>query len=403
MTRVLFFGDLAGTGFGTVTMDLGRALLDLGHDVRFVSQNELGELPEPFASRAYIVNDYLTGYAADPEFRAWKPIRGEGWADGWAPEAVILLGDFYGVRNLVYVDEATEAAFRDVPTFHYAPIEGVDLPPSWRRLWEFVTPVAMSEFGAREIGRLTRRPVDVVYHGVDASAFWPVSAARPIRLGTAVLRSREEARAYFRVPGDARVLLRTDRNMPRKRYPSLLRAMTPVLEARPDVWLVMHCRSHDEGGDLRDVHSKLPREVAKRVVNTGYHDLMGGLDRASLNALYNTADVYVSTSAEGFGLTIAEAIACGVPAVGMDYSSVPEVIGPAGRVVPITGLIDNEYAHFWAAIDERAMARAVGELLDDPALRQTLGAKGPHHVRSAFSWAAAAERFARIIGARLEG
>ncbi len=34
MTRILFFGDLAATGFGTVTMDLGRALLDRGEDVR---------------------------------------------------------------------------------------------------------------------------------------------------------------------------------------------------------------------------------------------------------------------------------------------------------------------------------------------------------------------------------
>ena len=41
MSRILFFGDLAPTGFGTVTTDLGSALLALGEDVRFVSQNLL--------------------------------------------------------------------------------------------------------------------------------------------------------------------------------------------------------------------------------------------------------------------------------------------------------------------------------------------------------------------------
>ena len=40
MTRVLFLGDLAGTGFGTVTRDLGRELLARGLDVRFMSLNE---------------------------------------------------------------------------------------------------------------------------------------------------------------------------------------------------------------------------------------------------------------------------------------------------------------------------------------------------------------------------
>ena len=50
--RVLFVGDAAQTGFGSVTMDLGRALLALGLDVRFISQNDTGSnLAEPFRSR----------------------------------------------------------------------------------------------------------------------------------------------------------------------------------------------------------------------------------------------------------------------------------------------------------------------------------------------------------------
>ncbi len=50
-SRILFFGDLAATGFGTVTQDLGRALIAKGIDVRFVSMNDTTGLGEPFASR----------------------------------------------------------------------------------------------------------------------------------------------------------------------------------------------------------------------------------------------------------------------------------------------------------------------------------------------------------------
>src|SRR5687768_17130118 len=58
--RILWFGDLALTGFGTVTRDAGRALLDLGVDVRFISQNDLGpELPELFHSRSLALSFYL--------------------------------------------------------------------------------------------------------------------------------------------------------------------------------------------------------------------------------------------------------------------------------------------------------------------------------------------------------
>ena len=38
MTRVQFWGDLAGTGFGTVTKDLGRALLDGACDLALVDE-----------------------------------------------------------------------------------------------------------------------------------------------------------------------------------------------------------------------------------------------------------------------------------------------------------------------------------------------------------------------------
>ena len=58
--KLMFLGDLAGTGFGSVTKDLGRALLDW-HDVRFISQNELGDLPEPFASRTFTFASRLGG------------------------------------------------------------------------------------------------------------------------------------------------------------------------------------------------------------------------------------------------------------------------------------------------------------------------------------------------------
>ena len=97
---------------------------------------------------------------------------------------------------------------------------------------------------------------------------------------------------------------------------------------------VWHCATIDQGGDLSDEVSKYGR-LAAQLFSTGFHDQYGGLERRLLNALYNAADIYVSNSSEGFGLCIAEALACGVPAVGIDYSAVPEVIGPAGIKVPI--------------------------------------------------------------------
>jgi glycosyltransferase involved in cell wall biosynthesis len=403
----MFFGDLAPTGFGTVTMDLGRALLDLGHDVRFVSQNEVGDLEEPFASRTFAVNDpalldpaKVAAFGADSLSLTTLGVAGiiDGtlWADGWKAEAGVMLGDFTAARMMVMADDRTREAFRSVPFFHYVPIEGVDLPLSWAALWHVVHPVAMSEFGADQIARVTgKRPV-VVYHGVDTDLFHPIRD-KPLHLGERTLLDKGMAKAFFGGKPDARWLFRCDRFMPRKRYASMLRAIAPVLVDRPDVFMVIHCRAFDQGGNLRDLISKYPPRIAKRIILTGLVEDYGMVPRDLLVALYNAADVYLSTSAEGFGLTIAEAMACGVPVVGMAYSAVPEVIGPGGLLAPVATLIDNEYDHAWAVVDEAAFGAQVATLLDDPALRRRLGAAAREHVVKSFSWATAALQFSGLI------
>lgn len=404
--RILIFGDQAGTGFGTVTRDLGSALLAQGEDVRFVSINEDDKPPtEEIGLRTYQVGAQA-GYLAVPdnedEARSFLArldglISGSTWAEHplglWAPEAVIVLGDFYAVRRLPEMFPSV----REIPTFHYVPIEGVDIPPSWGEFWSIVKPVAMSRFGAQEIKRATGIDAPVIYHGVDTSAFWPVSNARPIRLGDKVLRSRKECKAYFGGDPDATWLFRADRHMPRKRYNALLRSIAPVLARHRELFFLYHCRTHDQGGNIADTLSKYPPAVRAKCLSTRFHDEYGGAPREILNALYNAADIYVTVSAEGFGLTIAEALACGTPVVGPRYSSVPEVIGPAGMTVPEGGLIDNEYDHMWWAVDERAYGKAVERLVENVVERRLLGAKGAHHISTNFRWDEAARRFASII------
>lgn len=361
----------------------------MGEDVRFLSQNELGELPEPFASRTFVVNEDRDGWVR-AQFSIAGVIDGTGWKDAWSPEIVLLLADFYGARLGVFSDERSVDAFHKVPAFHYAPIEGVGLPPSWRSLWDLVTPIAMSEFGAREIAKITGVLPPVVYHGIDTKVFRPVDkiAARKMFGG---------------LPADSFVMLRTDRNMPRKRYPSMLRAIAPVLASYPNARLLMHCRSSDEGGDLRDEVSKYPAEIARRMHNTGIHDRHGiGLSRDELNMLYNAADLYLSTSAEGFGLTIAESLAAGTPVVAMDYSAVPEVVGPAGLLAPVAHLVDNEYSHQWASVDEAAFGKLVARMIDNPNERLRKGRAGPGHIAANFSWSTAASQMASIFAARIE-
>jgi len=61
--------------------------------------------------------------------------------------------------------------------------------------------------------------------------------------------------------------------------------------------------------------------------------LLGYVPDEDLPALYRQADILVVPSQyEGFGLPALEAMACGTPVLAADRSSLPEVVGPSGRL-----------------------------------------------------------------------
>jgi glycosyltransferase involved in cell wall biosynthesis len=90
---------------------------------------------------------------------------------------------------------------------------------------------------------------------------------------------------------------------------------------------------------------------------------LGRLDDADLATALGRATILVAPSrAEGFGLTVAEAMAAGVPVVSSDDAALVETGGGATRAVPVG--------------DARALAAALSEVAGDAALRERMVAAG---------------------------
>lgn len=123
----------------------------------------------------------------------------------------------------------------------------------------------------------------------------------------------------------------------------------------------------------RDIFAEIGRRSwAQDVIATGY------VGDEELSALYRAALVFVYPSLfEGFGLPPLEAMACGVPVVTSNTSSLPEVVGDAALLVD--------------PADERAIAEAMLAGARNQALREKLRAAGLQRARR-FSWRATAER-----------
>lgn len=92
-------------------------------------------------------------------------------------------------------------------------------------------------------------------------------------------------------------------------------------------------------------------------------------------ALYHQADVVVLPSVkEGFGMTLIEAGACGLPVVGNNCWSIPEIINDG-----VTGLLANPG-------DVNDWAQKLIQLIKDKDLRLKMGEAARKYVRQNFTW-----------------
>ncbi len=188
--------------------------------------------------------------------------------------------------------------------------------------------------------------------------------------------------------------------MERKFYDRFVVAMGEVAR-RSEADVLIHCAPIDGQLDLYQEILRLPEDLRLRFKSTNGHDTFRGLSTADLVILINAADLYVSTTGgEGFGLNLAEALACEVPVVVTDWAASAEVVGPGGVMIP--PLHDSygepvryhaSYGMDWCVPDAKAFVEPVLSLIQKPARRRALGAEGRTHVVRSFSWDRCSEQF----------
>jgi glycosyltransferase involved in cell wall biosynthesis len=217
--------------------------------------------------------------------------------------------------------------------------------------------VTDSQASARDIERLLGlrgERVRVIYLAADAR-YRPVAPAecRPVRER---LGLPEEYLLY---------LGGMDR---RKNVPVLLDAYALARERLGGLPLVLAGRLPE-----RDtLFAQDPRPLIGRLGLAASVHLPGWVDEADKPALYSGAVGFCFPSAyEGFGLPVLEAISCGTPAIVASGSSLEEVAGAGGLVVP--------------AGDAPALAEALVRLVREPGLREDLSRAGLQHAQR-FSW-----------------
>jgi glycosyltransferase involved in cell wall biosynthesis len=220
--------------------------------------------------------------------------------------------------------------------------------------------ITISESTRRDVlkhYRLDPAKIDVIPEGVEPR-FTPAVGAEQVNA----------VRQAYDLP--ARFILFVGTIEPRKNLMTLLEAFAALRVKHPQVGLVI---AGGKGWLYQSFFDRLSALGLQDVVK-----LTGFVADEQLPALLNAAEVFAFPSHfEGFGLPPLEAMACGVPVVCSNASSLPEVVGEAGLLV--------------APDDLHAWVEALDRLLSDPALRQDLRGRGLARARQ-FTWEAAARQ-----------
>ena len=200
-------------------------------------------------------------------------------------------------------------------------------------------------------------------------------------------------------------IIRVDKNSGRKDFASTIKAVWPVMKRHTDVRVHLHTTGGRTDNDALEINDMLTREetVHARFSLPGLHNSFTGWPEPDLVNLYNAADLFVSTSrGEGFGLTLAEASACGVPVIAQNVSAIPETVGPGAVLIePLTTITTANGSDLWLA-DVAAFSDAIERLYQSRGARRELGEAGRAHVTT-HTWDFATAKFDLFIRALAQG
>ncbi len=168
---------------------------------------------------------------------------------------------------------------------------------------------------------------------------------------------------------DAPIVAFVGQQVAHKGIDTLLLAMPQIWRVIPAARLVIAGKPTGYSQTIHTLRAQLPAPYQAQII------LLDAPSDDAKNGLLAACDVLALPSRhESFGMVLAEAWACGKPVVGCRVGGVAALVDEAqdGLLVPVG--------------DATALANALLKLLQDPALRQKMGAAGREKVQARYTW-----------------
>lgn len=298
----------------------------------------------------------------------------------YAVNLIAIYGDMFASEWNYFGEEAFAGRYN----IAYWTWELETLPPAWIPLLDRVDEVwAVSSFAAKAIEATGKKlPVTIVPHAIEVKKF-------------------SFPRAHFGIPPDAFVFLFMFdfySYFERKNPLAVIRAFERAFPDDKGVSLIIKCSNSSVDKEHFEELKRAAHDPRIRIMDTY-------LEREEVSSLMSVCDAYISLHrSEGFGLTMAEAMALRKPVIATYYSSNTDFMNEENSFPVRYSLvpIEKDYGPYtrgnrWAEPDVAHAAEQMRTVYENPDLALRKAMFGMHTIATRFSPGAVAE----IVGKRL--
>jgi glycosyltransferase involved in cell wall biosynthesis len=232
-------------------------------------------------------------------------------------------------------------------------------------------------------------------HGINTSVYFPIP--------------RNLARRYYGFRDEEFLILNLNRNQPRKRWDTCMKAMAELVRRRPEAPIKLIVATAIKGAwDLLELYD---RELRKRGVDIEvgrkhvvFVDSPQRMTDREVNMLLNTCDVGINTcDGEGFGLCNFEHAAVGKPQVVTRLGAFPDIFDDqcAALIQPTVAFyLDSTRDSVGGEAlmcNYEDFADALEEYYVDPKKREIHGQRARARIMELYRWPAIAEKLRGIL------
>ena len=221
--------------------------------------------------------------------------------------------------------------------------------------------VSTSRYNAQQIEQHYRRAIRIIHNGVDTASFAPGTRNPAIR-------------ASWHVPESAPLVISVGRLIGWKGVHIIIEALASIPSA--------HYVIVGDGAEK----NRLQALVAKHSMTDRVH-FLGALAHELLPQTLREADLFVQPSIgeEAFGISVVEAMACGLPVLASRNGGMVEIV------------LDHKTGRLLPPGDVAAWRKTIADLLSHPVICSNMGNQARQRAETAFTWAANAQKIEQLL------